>query len=327
MKKSAKATLCLVLAVCMLLSACGAGPMVAGTSWQKQYDLGVRYLEEGNYEEAIIAFTAAIEVDPKQAVAYVCRGDAYVLSGETAENLDAAQADYEKAIALDSTVEETYEKLANVYIAQGDVDSAMEILRAGIDATASPHLQQRMDELASDNIKVELERRYRDTDFAEYAVITAKDEMGTVQWEYTTATYEGTELSLIEEIGRRGNVYYYNESGTIKALRISDGKALWENSDFQGASISCAFGTDALYICGYYGPSFYAMTYEGETLKRIESFDDRCYWPSAITIEDDVICVHLDADESGNYSEGGHIHYLSTDGGYTDAPNATGTWR
>lgn len=34
-------------------------------SWQEQYDLGVRYLSEGNYEEAILAFTAAIEIDPK----------------------------------------------------------------------------------------------------------------------------------------------------------------------------------------------------------------------------------------------------------------------
>lgn len=30
-------------------------------TWQEQYDLGLRYLSEGNYEEAIIAFTAAIE--------------------------------------------------------------------------------------------------------------------------------------------------------------------------------------------------------------------------------------------------------------------------
>ena len=49
-----------LLAVC--LSACGAG---TEKKWQEQYDLGVRYLSEGNYEEAVIAFTAAIEIDPK----------------------------------------------------------------------------------------------------------------------------------------------------------------------------------------------------------------------------------------------------------------------
>jgi len=46
--------------------------------WQEQYDLGVRYLSEGNYEEAIIAFTAAIEIDPKQAEAYLGAADAYL---------------------------------------------------------------------------------------------------------------------------------------------------------------------------------------------------------------------------------------------------------
>ena len=84
-------------------------------SWQEQYDLGLRYLSEGNYEEAIIAFTAAIEIDPKRAPAYAGRGDAYVLSGETEENLTAAQADYEKAIELDESTIEAYLKLANIY--------------------------------------------------------------------------------------------------------------------------------------------------------------------------------------------------------------------
>lgn len=48
------------------------------TSWQEQYDLGVRYLTEGNYDEAIIAFTAAIEIDPKQAEIYIKMADAYL---------------------------------------------------------------------------------------------------------------------------------------------------------------------------------------------------------------------------------------------------------
>ena len=38
--------------------------------------------------------TAAIEIDPKQAPVYVGRGNAYVLSGETEDNLSAAKADY-----------------------------------------------------------------------------------------------------------------------------------------------------------------------------------------------------------------------------------------
>lgn len=50
----------------------------AGMNWQEQYDLGIRYLSEGNYEEAIIAFTAAIEIDPKQADAYIGLAETYI---------------------------------------------------------------------------------------------------------------------------------------------------------------------------------------------------------------------------------------------------------
>lgn len=39
-------------------------------TYQEQYDLGMKYLTDGNYEEAIIAFTAAIELEPKNADAY-----------------------------------------------------------------------------------------------------------------------------------------------------------------------------------------------------------------------------------------------------------------
>ena len=51
----------LLLSFLLVLSMKACGKSVA-KQWQEQYDLGVRYLSEGNYEEAIIAFTAAIEL-------------------------------------------------------------------------------------------------------------------------------------------------------------------------------------------------------------------------------------------------------------------------
>ena len=98
------------------------------TTWQEQYDLGIRYLSEGSYEEAIIAFTAAIELDPKQASAYVGRGNAYILSDETEENLAAAHANYEMAIKLDETCEEAYLGLAKLYTRSDRIEKALEIL-------------------------------------------------------------------------------------------------------------------------------------------------------------------------------------------------------
>ena len=77
--------------------------------WQAQYDLGVRYLSEGNYEEAILAFTAAIEIEPKRAEAYLGLADAYAGAG----NLDAARKTLEDGLAATGELEiqESLDKL------------------------------------------------------------------------------------------------------------------------------------------------------------------------------------------------------------------------
>ena len=67
-------SLLLTLALVLGLCACG---QKAETTWQEQYDLGMRYLSEGNYEEAIIAFTAAIEIDPNNSDGYLKLAEVY----------------------------------------------------------------------------------------------------------------------------------------------------------------------------------------------------------------------------------------------------------
>ena len=71
---------------------CNAGKeehMNAGEAMQQ----GKTYLESGEYELAAEAFTQAIRLDPQNAAAYYCRGNAYSKLGDR-EN---ARADYEKA--------------------------------------------------------------------------------------------------------------------------------------------------------------------------------------------------------------------------------------
>lgn len=71
---------CIFLAFVMCLSLCACAQ--EGPTWNEQYDLGVRYLSEGNYEEAIIAFTAAIEIDPKRPEAYSGLANTYIAMGD-----------------------------------------------------------------------------------------------------------------------------------------------------------------------------------------------------------------------------------------------------
>jgi Tfp pilus assembly protein PilF len=87
---------CALLALLMLISVTACGGKAQAT-YQEQYDLGVKYLSEGNYEQAVIAFTAAIQIDPKQAPAYTGRGDAYVQLA--ASDAETAGEKYENAAA------------------------------------------------------------------------------------------------------------------------------------------------------------------------------------------------------------------------------------
>ena len=65
------------IGLALALAACQKQPI-----WQEQYDLGMRYLTESNYEEAILAFTAAIEIDPNQPDAYVYLIQTYLATGD-----------------------------------------------------------------------------------------------------------------------------------------------------------------------------------------------------------------------------------------------------
>lgn len=113
-----------VIIALFLLTGCG----VAAADWQEQYDLGIRYLSEQNYSEAILAFTAAIEVDPNRPELYIGRAQAYVASGETEENLAAALADYETAKELGYTEADLWLGMADIYIQREDYTTAQDVL-------------------------------------------------------------------------------------------------------------------------------------------------------------------------------------------------------
>ena len=120
----------LLLAMCLLLGLCACGQKEVAT-WEEQYNLGMRYLSENNYEQAIIAFTAAIEIDPKQADAFMGRAKAYLGSGSE-ENLLLALKDFETAVSLDSNNPEAYLGLGSVQLLLDQAQQAQESYQKAI---------------------------------------------------------------------------------------------------------------------------------------------------------------------------------------------------
>ncbi len=108
-KKLIIITAVIAAAVCIALV---AAIFAKGGSTEKrlaeQLDLAERYLSELDYESAIAAYEAAIEIDPKCEEAYLGLADAYI-----------GLEDYEAAIeALESGIEETGSEMLTEYLAE-----------------------------------------------------------------------------------------------------------------------------------------------------------------------------------------------------------------
>lgn len=127
----------LVLCFVLTLFACGKK---AADNWQEQYDLGQKYLLELNYEQALIAFTNAIEIDPAKGEAYIGRGDTYAaiaLASLDETDIDQAylnaQNDYETALSSMELTYDLFEKLATVYELQGNDDALLALIEQAKD--------------------------------------------------------------------------------------------------------------------------------------------------------------------------------------------------
>ncbi len=86
---------------------------------KKQLDFGQKYLAEMNYEEAVVAFNQAIEIDSRNAEAYL--------------------------------------GLADAYLGMGNEEAALEALEAGYEATSDERLQERIDEMRAAAVERERE--------------------------------------------------------------------------------------------------------------------------------------------------------------------------
>jgi Flp pilus assembly protein TadD len=86
----------------------------------KAFNLGVGYLDNGELDMALLAFTQAIRLDPQMAQAYNGRAVVHALRGE----LDKAIADSEESLRLDPDDPEFYKTRGYIYDRLGDEEKS-----------------------------------------------------------------------------------------------------------------------------------------------------------------------------------------------------------
>lgn len=136
------------LAALLVLTGITGMRYMKASKWQEYYDLGTKYLTEENYEEAVVAFTNAIEIDEKKPQAYTGRGDAYTGSAEKAAEAEKlteavdlyekAADDYETAVELEDSDAES--KLQEVKDAAGQLE--IQIQEAESEAKAMEYFEE-----------------------------------------------------------------------------------------------------------------------------------------------------------------------------------------
>lgn len=88
---------------------------------KRYYENGQAWVKQGEFESAILDFSKAIELDPKNPLPYNARGLARVNTGA----LDDAIADFTQAITLDPTRRVPFVNRAAARVDKGDLDGAI----------------------------------------------------------------------------------------------------------------------------------------------------------------------------------------------------------
>lgn len=129
----------------------------------------MKYLADERYDDAIVAFSAAIEIDPKRVEAYIGRGDAYVGSGTGEYVLTLAEADYKMALELDGTLTDAYLSLSDVLIKLGKTDEVINLILLGLEkARSRDELELVFTTLAGGVVRTETEEEEDGTTETEY---------------------------------------------------------------------------------------------------------------------------------------------------------------
>ena len=227
----------LILAAAMLLSMAGCSN--TEKDWQEQYDLGMRYLEEGDYEEAILAFSAAIEIDGGRPEAYIGRAEAYIATGD----LEKALKDYKKAQRVAKSSDEDYEDLVDeledlIDKLEDEIEN-QDDQTAGVDMTK---LLKAMEVYSSDGALIDRYVLDYDEKGQLIQVICESYDNGVLWYSYTYQYFYDEDGHMVRGTwGDIGEVICsYDDGGKLTSVTISDGG--WESRTYEydgGTLVRC----------------------------------------------------------------------------------------
>lgn len=120
-----------------------------GNRLPRQLDLGNRYLEEQNYEQAIVEFDKAIAIDPMNADAYLGKAKAHEGMGDPEKALETLLTGYEKNgdERLHEAAVSCLEGYIEQLIAEGRYDEAEALIEKYRDKIEGVDFQKYLDEI------------------------------------------------------------------------------------------------------------------------------------------------------------------------------------
>lgn len=171
MKESSKKNRIIIIVVLLVIGIAGIlGFIIYNTPSNRlarQLDLGAKYLGEQNYEQAVVEFDKAIAIDPMNERAYIGKAEAYVGMGD----YEQAAATYATAVQtipdgndVWNAAEQFYLDYAQIYIDDGDLVKAVEILEEGDALLNSDRLKDKLDEVRARQEELEREREEEQLD-------------------------------------------------------------------------------------------------------------------------------------------------------------------
>ena len=147
-----------------------------------------------------------------------------------------------------------------------------------------------------------------------YGIFTGRDADGNKVWVYTTQAYEMTELGPISELGINGDRYFLEAGGDLVCLDLERGVEVWKNPDFGGGGAHATWDEQGnTYATGYYSPSLFVADRDGNTVKRIPSFNDDYYWPYDISYNQGVVRIEFKSAEERGLDYSAITYDIATD--------------